>query len=265
MRLDEYMVKHCLAASRERAKEMIKSGLVTVNGKTAPKPAFNVNGDENIEASGSLKYVSRGGLKLEKALSVFGISTKGKKCVDLGASTGGFTDCMLQNGALLVYALDSGHGQLDKKLLSDSRVISAEGFNVRYLTPDDIDGKADFISCDLSFISLGLIIPVIAAILREDGEGVILIKPQFECGRENIGKNGIVRSPEVHRAVLEKVFSQLADAGLILCGCTYSPVQGGSGNIEYLAHIAYGQKESGKVCDPRLIVDEAFSHYRKER
>lgn len=268
MRIDEYLVKNGLAKSRERAKELIKNGGVSVDGKAVMKPSFAVSGDENIAITGdTLKYVSRGGLKLEKAVRVFGMSFEGRKCVDFGASTGGFTDCMLQGGAKAVYAVDVGHGQLDKKLLSDSRVINMEGFNLKNVSPDDIGGKADIVTCDVSFISLKLIIPRIADVLKADGEGAVLIKPQFECGRQDVGKNGIVRSQKVHVRVLNEIFSAFIQSGLYADGFDYSPICGGDGNIEYIAHVIHYDKDGCPPvsCNFSELAERAFAELRNRK
>lgn len=268
MRIDEYLVRNGLAKSRERAKELIKTGGVSVDGKIVSKPSFAVDGDEIIEITGdTLKFVSRGGLKLEKAARVFGISFEGRKCVDFGASTGGFTDCMLQGGAAVVYAVDVGHGQLDKKLLSDSRVVNMEGFNLKNISADDIHGKADFLACDVSFISLKLIIPRIADVLSDSGEAAVLIKPQFECGRQDVGKNGIVRSQKVHVWVLNEIFSAFAQSGLFADSFDFSPVCGGDGNIEYIAHVIHYDKEGCPPvsCDFAELVGRAFSELKNRK
>lgn len=266
MRIDEYMAKNALAQSRERAKSLILNGNISVNGNTVSKPSYQVSGSENIKITGEqLRYAGRGGLKLEKAVDVFGIDLKGKICADLGASTGGFTDCMLQNGAERVYAVDVGHGQLSLKLSEDSRVISMEGFNVRELAPDDLGGKVDFAGCDLSFISLKLVIPNIAGILKSSGEAVLLIKPQFECGRENLGKSGIVRSPKIHIRVIEEVISALQLSGLTADMLDFSPVCGGSGNIEYLVHTAFPPNIGEISCNAAETVKNSFSYFRKEK
>lgn len=268
MRIDEYLVKNGLAKSRERAKELIKNGGVSVDGKIAGKPSCAVDGNEIIRITGdTLKYVSRGGLKLEKAAMVFGMSFQDKKCVDFGASTGGFTDCMLQGGASTVYAVDVGHGQLDQKLLSDSRVINMEGFNLKNISADDIHGKADILTCDVSFISLKLIIPCMAEVLSESGEAAVVIKPQFECGRQDVGKKGIVRSRNVHVRVLNEIFSAFVQSGLYADGFDFSPVCGGDGNIEYIAHVIHYDKDGCPPvsCDFSGLVDKAFSELKTRK
>lgn len=260
MRADEYLAKSGAVPSRQRAKELIQSGGVLIGGKPVKKPSSEVAGDEDIKIIGkTLRYVSRGGLKLEKAAKVFDISFEGKKCVDFGASTGGFTDCMLQGGAAAVYAVDVGHGQLDKKLLSDERVVNMEGFNLRGITPDDIGGKADILVCDVSFISLKLIMDGMADVLSDSGEAAVLIKPQFECGRQDVGKNGIVRSKKVHVRVLNEIFSAFAEHGLYADKFDYSPISGGDGNIEYIAHVIHsGGIYPAVCCNFTELVDNAF-------
>ncbi len=262
MRLDVYLTEKGLVKSRERAKELIRAGQVTVDGKSAAKPSYDVSGDCNVQIVGEqLKYVGRGGLKLEKALSEFGISLMGRVCLDIGASTGGFTDCMLQSGAAFVYAVDVGHGQLDEKLNADERVLNMEKTNILELFPEDFPKKPWFISADVSFVSLKKILPKIAELMTEDGEAVTLIKPQFEAGRANIGKNGIVRDRKVHAAVLEDISACCFFMGLEIPGITHSPITGGDGNIEYLAHLKKGTE--CKEPDYKKIVDAAFKELQK--
>ena len=259
MRLDLYITEKGLARSREQAKELIKSGKVLIDGKVTEKPAFDVTDANTIEVSAeALKYVGRGGLKLEKAVAEFSLNLDRKVCTDIGASTGGFTDCMLQNGAALVYAVDVGHGQLDRKLLQDKRVISMEGSDVRNLTAADFENPPDFISADVSFISLKLILPKISELLPESGEAVVLIKPQFEAGRSAIGKNGVVKDRKAHIRVLEEIVLFCPSAGLSVQGIVPSPITGGSGNREYLAHI----KKGGEISsfDFKKIVSDAFDN-----
>ena len=227
-RLDVILTEGGYAPSREKAKIMLMSGIVYVNGEKEDKPGTMFNPEEiHIEVRGeTLRYVSRGGLKLEKALAVFPIDLKGKICMDIGASTGGFTDCMLQNGAAAVYSIDVGYGQLDWKLRSDPRVTCMEKTNFRYLKPEELPGTPDFASCDVSFISLSKILPAASEILPEKAQMVCLIKPQFEAGREKVGKKGVVRDPAVHREVIE--------------GLDFSPIRGPEGNIEYLMYLEKG-------------------------
>lgn len=238
-RLDILLVKHGFAASREKAKAIIMSGNVFINGQREDKAGTVFEEEKaNIEVRGStLKYVSRGGLKLEKAMHVFSIELKAFVCMDIGASTGGFTDCMLQNGAAKVYAVDVGHGQLDWKLRNDERVVCMEKTNFRYMEPKDISDELDFASVDVSFISLTKILLPARNLLKEQAEMVCLIKPQFEAGREKVGKKGVVREPEIHQEVIEKIISFAASSGFQILGLDYSPIKGPEGNIEYLLHI----------------------------
>ena len=238
-RLDILVCNNGLAASREKAKALIMAGTVLVNGEREDKPGSVFPSDALITLKGNpLKYVSRGGLKLEKAVDSFSLELAGKVCMDAGASTGGFTDCMLQNGAAKVYSVDVGYGQLDWKLRNDPRVICMEKTNVRYMTPDMIPEKCDFASIDVSFISLLKIIPPVRDILKPEGEIVALIKPQFEAGREKVGKKGVVRDPLVHTEVVEKVILFSQSNGLYVKGLDYSPVKGPEGNIEYLLYLS---------------------------
>lgn len=259
MRLDAYLTDKKLVKSRERAKELIKKGGVTVNGRNISKPAAEVSDDDEVCVIGeTLKYVGRGGLKLEKALEVFKISVKDRKCIDFGASTGGFTDCMLQNGASTVYAVDVGHDQLDKALADDPRVINMEGTNIKTVTEESFNGRADFICCDVSFISLRLVIPRIASVLHENGEAAVLVKPQFECGRSDIGKKGIVRSEKVHIRVLNEIQIAFDSAGMTADMLDYSPVCGGDGNIEYIVHAVHKGYAADIDYDPAKVVKKAF-------
>lgn len=257
MRLDLYIAEKGLAGSREKAKELIKSGNVSVDGKVTEKPAFDVTDANTIDVSGdTLKYAGRGGLKLEEAVTRFCLKLDGKICIDIGASTGGFTDCMLQNGAALVYAVDVGHDQLDRKLLQDSRVISMEGCDIRKLSAADFESSPDFISADVSFISLKLILPKISELLPESGEAAVLIKPQFEAGRSAIGKNGVVKDRKAHIRVLEEIVLFCPSAGLSVQEIVPSPITGGSGNREYLAHLKKGGENFS--FDFKKIVGQAF-------
>lgn len=244
-RLDVLLVKKGLAPSREKAKTMIMEGNVFVNNQREDKAGTNIPEDAVIEIKGNtLKYVSRGGLKLEKAMTHFGISLEDKICMDIGASTGGFTDCMLQNGAKKVYAVDVGYGQFAWKLRTDERVVCMEKTNIRYVTPEDIADVLDFASVDVSFISLAKVLPAAKELLRDEGEMVCLIKPQFEAGREKVGKKGVVRDPAVHREVIEKVITEARELGFSILHLEYSPIKGPEGNIEYLVHICKsGRKE----------------------
>lgn len=257
VRLDVYLVENGLVSSRSVAQSMIMAGEVYVNAQKASKAGEMISGEEKIEVRGkSLPYVSRGGLKLEKAMKVFPIDLKDSVCMDIGASTGGFTDCMLQNGAEKVYAIDVGYGQLAWKLRQDDRVINMERTNIRYVTREEVPDLVDFFSVDVSFISLKLVLPVAYSLLRETGHGVCLIKPQFEAGREKVGKKGVVRDPEVHIEVIERVVAFTKELGFSVLGLDFSPVRGPEGNIEYLMHLGK-QGESGEFDIPALV---AASH-----
>ena len=237
-RLDVLLVNRGLAPSREKAKAMIMEGNVFVNNNREDKAGSMFPDDCNIEIHGTtLKYVSRGGLKLEKAMTHFGISLDGKVCMDIGASTGGFTDCMLQNGAAKVYAVDVGYGQFAWKLRQDERVVCMEKTNIRYVTPEDIDDALDFASVDVSFISLTKVLGPARALLKDHGQMVCLIKPQFEAGREKVGKKGVVRERSVHEEVIEKIINFCLENGFSIHALEYSPIKGPEGNIEYLVYI----------------------------
>ena len=237
-RLDVLLVNRGLAPSREKAKTMIMEGNVFVNNNREDKAGSMFPDDCNIEIHGTtLKYVSRGGLKLEKAMTHFGITLDGKVCMDIGASTGGFTDCMLQNGASKVYAVDVGYGQFAWKLRQDERVVCMEKTNIRYVTPDDIDDALDFASVDVSFISLTKVLGPAKELLKEHGQMVCLIKPQFEAGREKVGKKGVVRDKSVHEEVVEKIINFALETGFSILNLEYSPIKGPEGNIEYLVYI----------------------------
>ena len=237
-RLDVLMVQRSLAESREKAKALIMSGIVYVNGQKEDKAGTSFDDTAQIEVRGStLKYVSRGGLKLEKAMSHFGVELEGKVCMDVGASTGGFTDCMLQNGAVEVYSVDVGHGQLAWKLRNDDRVVCMEKTNIRYVTPEDIGDRIRFASIDVSFISLTKVLGPVKALLTEDGQIVCLIKPQFEAGREKVGKKGVVREKSVHLEVIRMVIQYALSIGFEVLNLEYSPIKGPEGNIEYLLYL----------------------------
>lgn len=237
-RLDILLVNRNLAGSREKAKALIMSGIVYVNGQKEDKAGASFPEDCSIEIRGTtLKYVSRGGLKLEKAVAEFGVRPEGKVCMDVGASTGGFTDCMLQNGAVKVYSIDVGYGQLAWKLRTDERVVNLERTNFRYVTEEQVPEPVDFASVDVSFISLRIILPVLRERLREGGQAVCLIKPQFEAGRENVGKKGVVRDKSIHKDVIETITTFALENGFSLLGLTFSPIKGPEGNIEYLMFI----------------------------
>lgn len=237
-RLDVLLVERGLAPSREKAKTMIMEGCVFVEGQREDKAGTSFHTEVQIEVRGNtLQYVSRGGLKLEKAVKQFGLSLQGAVCMDIGASTGGFTDCMLQNGASKVYAVDVGYGQFAWKLRNDPRVVCMEKTNIRYVTPEDIADVLDFASVDVSFISLTKVLLPARALLQENGEMVCLIKPQFEAGREKVGKKGVVRDAAVHREVIEKILTFAEENGFTALHLQYSPIKGPEGNIEYLVHL----------------------------
>ena len=222
-RLDVLLVNKGLAESREKAKRTIMAGIVYVDGQKEDKAGTTFDPEVSIEVRGNvLPYVSRGGLKLEKAIKEFGVSCEGKVCLDIGASTGGFTDCMLQNGAVKVFAIDVGHGQLDWKLRNDERVVCMEKTNIRYVTPEDLGEKASLVSIDVSFISLKLVLPVVKTLINDDCQVVCLIKPQFEAGRDQVGKKGVVRDKKVHTEVIEKTLSFAYSIGFVLKGLTFS-------------------------------------------
>lgn len=237
-RLDVLLVNGGFAPSREKAKAIIMSGCVYVNGQKEDKAGSTFDEKAQIEVRGTvLKYVSRGGLKLEKAMGNFDITLQDKVCMDVGASTGGFTDCMLQNGAVKVYSIDVGHGQLAWKLRQDERVVCMERTNIRYVVPEDMNEAAAFASIDVSFISLTKVLPAVKALLTENGQIVCLIKPQFEAGREQVGKKGVVRDKKVHEDVIRTVCEFAASIGFELLNLEFSPIKGPEGNIEYLLHL----------------------------
>ena len=237
-RLDMLMMERALAPSREKAKAYIMAGDVYVDGQKEDKAGTMFPETVKIEVRGNtLPYVSRGGLKLEKAMKNFDVTLDGKVCMDVGASTGGFTDCMLQNGAVKVYSVDVGYGQLDWKLRNDPRVVCMEKTNIRYVVPEDLEGPADFSSIDVSFISLTKVLLPVRNLLTDEGEIVCLIKPQFEAGREKVGKKGVVRDPAVHQEVIEKVRDYAMSIFMEPCHLSFSPIKGPEGNIEYLLHL----------------------------
>ena len=261
IRLDALLVQSGAVQSRERAKALIMAGQVYIDNQKCDKAGLMVDESTVPEIRGEqLKYVSRGGLKLEKAMQEFPITLEGKIAMDIGASTGGFTDCMLQNGAKKVYAVDVGYGQFAWKLRQDERVVNMERTNIRYVTPDQIDDKLDFASIDVSFISLKLVLPVAKTLLNENGEIVALIKPQFEAGREQVGKKGVVRDINVHYEVVENVIEFAKSIGFFAAGLSYSPIKGPEGNIEYLAYLTRkkGEKEVSAE-DIKEIVDKSHS------
>lgn len=257
-RLDVLLVQRGLAPSREKAKTMIMEGNVFVAGQREDKAGSTFDTQAKIEVRGNtLKYVSRGGLKLEKAMQNFGIVLQDKVCMDIGASTGGFTDCMLQNGAGKVYAVDVGYGQFAWSLRQDPRVVCMEKTNIRYVTPEDIKDVLDFASADVSFISLTKVLPAAKELLSPEGEMVCLIKPQFEAGREKVGKKGVVRDPKVHKEVIDKVLAFARQLGFCIINLDYSPIKGPEGNIEYLVHIKKGaETQTDSVCIPESVIVE---------
>ncbi len=249
-RLDVLLVNRGLAESREKAKRTIMAGIVYVDGQKEDKAGTTFDPEVPIEVRGNvLPYVSRGGLKLEKAIKEFGVSCTDKVCIDIGASTGGFTDCMLQNGAVRVFAIDVGHGQLDWKLRNDDRVVCMEKTNIRYVKPEDLGTLASLVSIDVSFISLQLVLPVVKTLIAPDCQVVCLIKPQFEAGRDQVGKKGVVRDKKVHIEVIEKTLSFAYSIGYELKGLTFSPIKGPEGNIEYLAELMLRADDSDTETD----------------
>ena len=256
-RLDVLLVQQGLANSRELAKAYIMAGNVYVDGQKEDKAGTKVAVTAKLEVKGNqMKYVSRGGYKLEKAMDVFGIRLNGKICLDIGASTGGFTDCMLQNGASKVYAIDVGYGQFAWKLRNDERVVCLEKTNVRYVTHEQVPDEGDFASIDVSFISLTKVLPAVLGVLGEKGQLVCLIKPQFEAGREEVGKKGVVRDPKVHLEVLESFLDFVPGAGFTVMGLDYSPIKGPEGNIEYLGYLRKGTHPAPEL-DPAAIVEQS--------
>lgn len=248
IRLDQLVFDLGLAESRERAKTTVMSGLVFVNGQRADKPGMQVSPDVNVEVKGTaLPYVSRGGLKLEKALKVFPIDVNGKVCIDCGASTGGFTDALLKNGAAKVYSVDVGYGQLAWSLRNDERVVNMERTNIRYISSEQIPEPLDICVMDLSFISVKLVLPAVCALLKDDAQLVCLIKPQFEAGREEVGKKGVVRDKAVHLSVIESVLSFAPTVGMTVMGLDFSPIKGPEGNREYLCYMKKGVHEAGLI------------------
>lgn len=253
LRLDVLLVQRGLQESRQKAQATIMSGQVFVDGQRVDKPGAPVTEDAEIEVKGGLRYVSRGGLKLEKAMALWPVHLEDAVCMDIGASTGGFTDCMLQNCAAKVYAVDVGYGQLAWKLRSDPRVVCLERTNARYLSHEQIPEEPDFSSVDVSFISLKLILPAIAGVLRDGGQVVCLIKPQFEAGKEKVGKKGVVRDPAVHREVLEHFLERAKENNFTVIDITYSPIRGPEGNIEYLGFLQKNSGQAGTIDIPALV------------
>lgn len=264
-RLDVLLVEKGFADSREKAKRLIMSGIVYVDNIKEDKAGSTFEETKNIEVRGTtLKYVSRGGLKLEKAMENFPVKLQGTVCMDVGSSTGGFTDCMLQNGAVKVYSVDVGHGQLDWKLRNDERVVVMEKTNIRYVTPENIDELLDFASIDVSFISLTKVLLPVYNLLKEDGEIICLIKPQFEAGREKVGKHGVVRDKKVHKEVIDMVLSYAQSINLYVSGLTFSPVKGPEGNIEYLAYLKKQPSLEEVVIDVDKVVEESHATLDKK-
>lgn len=259
-RLDMLMMDRALAPSREKAKAYIMAGDVYVDGQKEDKAGTMFPETVKIEVRGNtLPYVSRGGLKLEKAMKNFDVTLDGKVCMDVGASTGGFTDCMLQNGAVKVYSIDVGYGQLDWKLRNDPRVVCMEKTNIRYVLPENLEGPADFSSIDVSFISLTKVLLPVRNLLTEEGEIVCLIKPQFEAGREKVGKKGVVRDPAVHREVIEKVRDYAMSIFMEPCHLSFSPIKGPEGNIEYLLHLKKHPEGSETTDSLQVSVEEVVA------
>lgn len=260
IRLDQRITELGLCESREKAKAAIMAGDVYVNGQKALKAGDSVKPEDSIEVRGGMEFVSRGGYKLKKAMQVFPISLEDCVCMDIGASTGGFSDCMLQNGARHVYCVDVGYGQLAWKIRSDERVTNFERTNIRYFEAEAIPEKPDFISVDVSFISLRLVLPKVKELLKDDGSAVCLIKPQFEAGKEKVGKKGVVREQSTHIEVVEAITEFAKGLGFTVAGLDFSPIKGPEGNIEYLMYI----KNSGEAADYDISALVAKSHSELE-
>ena len=256
-RLDVLLTEQMYADTRSKAQAIIMAGQVYVNGQKADKPGTAYEETVQIEVRGvTCPYVSRGGLKLEKALRDFGVKPDGYVCSDSGASTGGFTDCLLQQGAKKVFAIDVGYGQLDWKIRSDERVVVMERTNIRYVTPEDLGEPLDLSVIDVSFISLKIVLPTIKTLLKPTGQVLCLIKPQFEAGKEKVGKKGVVREPEIHKEVLDSFVETVTDLGFTILGLTFSPVKGPEGNIEFLGHLTLEDKP-GIQPDTAAVVRDA--------
>lgn len=263
-RLDVLLVEQGLADSREKAKAIIMSGIVYVDNNKEDKAGTTFEETAKVEVRGNtLKYVSRGGLKLEKAMNNFGVTLDGKVCMDVGASTGGFTDCMLQNGAVKVYSVDVGHGQLAWKLRNDERVVCMEKTNIRYVTPEDIDDRVEFVSIDVSFISLTKVLPAVKELMTENGEIVCLIKPQFEAGREKVGKKGVVRELSTHIEVVQMIVDYVRNNGFRTLDLSYSPIKGPEGNIEYLLYMTKDESRENAEFDIKALVSESHDTLNK--
>ena len=265
MRLDVAMTEQGLAESRQKAQAIIMAGQVYVDGQKVDKAGAPVASGSRIEVRGkTLRYVSRGGLKLEKAMACWPIRLDGTTCADIGASTGGFTDCMLQHGAEKIYAVDVGYNQLDWRLRTHPRVVCMERTNARYLTREQIPDPLDFFSVDVSFISLNLILPAVRPLMREGGSGVCLVKPQFEAGREKVGKKGVVRDPQVHLEVLEQFLVHADHAGFSVQDLTFSPIKGPEGNIEYLGYLCAGPGPA-YGGDLKALVEQSHGAWKEEQ
>ena len=261
IRLDQYLCQHGLAQSRERAKALIMAGIVFVNEEKSDKPGNMIDEQAHVEVRGhDIGYVSRGGLKLERAMQVFPVSPSEKVCMDIGASTGGFTDCMLQNGAKKVYAVDVGYGQLAWKLRCDERVKNMERTNIRHVTPEMLEEPVEFFSVDVSFISLKHIFPVAAAVTTADAQGVCLVKPQFEAGKEKVGKKGVVREAQTHHEVLHQAISYALENGFSVLGLDHSPIKGPEGNIEFLMYVKKQGDAQPSQEEIALVVEQAHQN-----
>ena len=255
-RLDVLLVERLYADTRSKAQAIIMSGNVYVNGQKADKPGTSFEETVEIEVRGAVcPYVSRGGLKLEKALRDFGVKPEGFVCSDSGASTGGFTDCLLQQGAKKVFAIDVGYGQLDWKIRSDERVVVMERTNIRYVTPEDLGEPLDLSVIDVSFIGLEIVLPTIKTLLKPTGQVLCLIKPQFEAGKENVGKKGVVRDPKIHQMVLDNFVSLVDGLGFKILGLTFSPVKGPEGNIEFLGHLSLDDVKGIRPDTAQVVAD----------
>lgn len=263
-RLDVAVAELGLAESRQKAQALIMAGGVYVNGQKQLKAGATVEAEDTVEVKNSPRYVSRGGLKLEKAMNLWPIDLRDLVCADIGASTGGFTDCMLQNGARLVYAVDVGYNQLDWRLRTHPQVVCMERTNARYLTREHIPEPLDFFSVDVSFISLNLILPALRPLIKEEGQAVCLVKPQFEAGKDKVGKKGVVRDPAVHLEVLECFLEHAAQAGFSVRDMSFSPIKGPEGNIEYLGYLQAGG-DSAYTDDLKNLVEQSHSAWKEER
>lgn len=265
IRLDNYIADNGLAPSREKAKALIMAGVVYVDNQKVDKAGTFITEEQNVEIrGGEQKYVSRGGLKIEKAMNSFDVTLTDKVCMDIGASTGGFTDCMLQNGAVKVFAVDVGYGQLAWKLRCDERVVNMERTNIRYVTLEDIKEPLDFASVDVAFISLKLVLPVAYNLLKDSGEVVALIKPQFEAGREKVGKKGVVKDISVHKEVVAEIYNFATSNGFGVLGLDFSPIKGPEGNIEYLIHLKKNSENKVKTEEIDIIVTNSHENLDKK-